>query len=203
VAEAVHLLKLKHVVITSVTRDDLPDGGAGHFVDTVNAIRSLNFDVKIEVLVPDFDGSLQSIQIVVNSGPDVINHNLEIVPSLYSLVRPRAEYRRSLKILQYVKQTNSEILTKSGLMLGLGEDKSEVLRVMGDLSDVKCDSITIGQYLPPSKSHYQLHRYVEPREFEEYRLHAKELGFSSVASGPLVRSSYNASTYYTAAITRS
>jgi lipoic acid synthetase len=203
IARAVHLLKLKHVVITSVTRDDLPDGGAEHFADTINAIRSLNSNVKIEVLIPDFNGSLKSLQTILKAGPDVINHNLETVPSLYSRIRPKAEYTRSLKLLQHVKQANGKIVTKSGLMLGLGEDKSEVLRVMRDLREVQCNSITIGQYLPPSKSHYRLDRYVELREFEEYGLRAKELGFSAVASGPLIRSSYDASTHYKVAMAAS
>lgn len=196
IAQAVYLLKLKHAVITSVTRDDLPDGGAQHYADTIGAIRSLGTDVKIEVLVPDYNGSVESLETVIAAEPDVINHNLETVPSLYSKVRPQAEYNRSLKLLQHVKQVNSKIVTKSGLMLGLGEDKAEVLCVMEDLRHVHCDSITIGQYLPPSPSHYQLNRYVEPPEFDEYRLIAEKLGFPVVAAGPLVRSSYDASVYY-------
>jgi len=197
VALAVSRLKLKHAVITSVTRDDLPDGGARHFARTVEAIRQANPQTTIEVLIPDFQGSLEALRIVIDSLPEVINHNLETVPRLYPEVRPKADYHRSLALLQSVKSmVKGRIVTKSGIMVGLGEEHDEVVAVLNDLRAVGCDSLTIGQYLSPSPKHYQLVRYVTPQEFGGYQSLAEEMGFSSVASGPFVRSSFNAAEMY-------
>ena len=202
VAQAVSALKLKHAVITSVTRDDLPDGGSEHFARTVEAIRQHNPEVSIEVLIPDFQGSPQAIEKVINSEPQVINHNLETVPSLYPEVRPEAEYHRSLDLLRMVKIANPRIVTKSGLMLGLGEQHSEVITVMEELCAAGCDCLTIGQYLPPSSKHRQLVRYVTPSEFKQYQRIGMEIGFGSVVSGPLVRSSFKAGEMYRQVIAR-
>jgi lipoic acid synthetase len=192
VARAVSKLKLNHVVITSVTRDDLPDGGATHFARTINAIRQPSANATIEVLIPDFAGSFSAIKTVVDIFPEVINHNVETVPRLYSEVRPKADFRRSLNLLQTVKQLNKNILTKSGLMVGLGEKNDEVVKVMEELRKVQCDFLTIGQYLAPSPKHHPVARYVTPEEFEEYKMLGEQIGFSYVASGPFVRSSFKA-----------
>jgi len=196
VAQVVSVLKLKHVVVTSVTRDDLPDGGAAHFVQTINAIRQANPQTTIEVLIPDFQGSIAALKTVINSFPEIINHNLETVLRLYSEVRPRADYQRSLELLKQVKENAPRIVTKSGLMLGMGEKHIEVVRVMKDLRRVGCDLLTLGQYLRPSINHYPVHRYVPPSEFEEYQAIALGMGFSGVASAPLVRSSFDAAGMY-------
>jgi len=196
VARVVANLNLKHVVVTSVTRDDLPDGGAAHFARTINAIRQTNPQTTIEVLIPDFEGSADALQIIVDSSPEVINHNVETVPRLYAEVRPKADYHRSLSLLRAVKSMNRKILTKSGLMLGLGEEQNEVIAVMEDLRAVCCDSLTIGQYLAPSSQHHPVTRYVTPREFKQYQSLGEGIGFSSVASGPFVRSSFNALEMY-------
>jgi lipoic acid synthetase len=196
VARAVSKLKLSYVVITSVTRDDLPDGGAMHFVRTINAIRQASSNVTIEVLIPDFAGSLAAIKVVVDTFPEVINHNVETVPRLYSEVRPKADYCRSLNLLQTVKQLNKKILTKSGIMVGLGEKHDEVVKVMEGLRKVRCDFLTIGQYLAPSPKHHPVARYVTPQEFEEYKMLGEKIGFSYVASGPFVRSSFKAVEMY-------
>lgn len=185
-------MKLSHVVITSVTRDDLPDGGAAHFAAVVLALRDLNPETTIEVLVPDFKGCEDSVRTVVNAEPDVFNHNAETVPSLYSKVRPQADYKVSLDVLRRAKELRPSMLTKSGLMLGLGERKEEVESVMSDLLNVGCDILTIGQYLRPSPEHLPVVEFVEPAEFERYRALGKRMGFRAVASGPFVRSSYNA-----------
>lgn len=190
VAEAVKELNLKHVVITSVTRDDLPDGGAGHFAGVIAEIRKLCEKVAIEVLIPDFKGSTEALNMVVEAEPDIINHNVETVPRLYDEVRPMAEYRRSLMLLAKVKKMNGDIYTKSGIMLGLGETDDEVLKVMRDLRWVGCDFLTIGQYLAPSVNHHPVVEYITPQIFELYREIAVEMGFKHVASAPLVRSSY-------------
>lgn len=192
VARAVGKLKLKHVVVTSVTRDDLPDGGAAHFARTINAIRQTNPQTTVEVLIPDFEGSPDALKTVVDSSPDVINHNVETVPRLYTEVRPKADYHRSLNLLRAVKSMDGKILTKSGLMLGLGEEHNEVVAVMGDLRAVWCDSLTIGQYLAPSSRYHPVIRYVTPQEFEEYKSLGERMGFGYVASGPFVRSSFRA-----------
>jgi lipoyl synthase len=192
VARAVRELGLTYAVITSVTRDDLPDGGAGHFADTIRALKGENPGVKIEVLIPDFLGQPSSLRKVVEAQPEVINHNVETVPRLYPAVRPQADYGRSLEVLKAVKEMNSRVLTKSGLMVGLGEEKEEVLQVFRDLRRLHCDLLTVGQYLAPSIRHHPVAAYIEPDLFEEYRKRGLDLGFRHVASGPLVRSSYRA-----------
>jgi lipoic acid synthetase len=200
VDEASARLELKHVVITSVTRDDLPDGGAGHFAKTIRAVRTRLPQTTIEVLTPDFGGNEAAIDTVLSAGPDVFNHNIETVPRLYSQVRPQAEYARSLDVLAYANRVmrgrkhrdHGTGLTKSGLMVGLGETNDEIRDVMRDLRDVGCDILTIGQYLAPSSEHVPIARFVEPDEFDAMRTEALEMGFSAVAAGPFVRSSYRA-----------
>ena len=192
IVEAVKKLGLRHVVITSVTRDDLPDGGAYQFAEVIEAIRSYDPGITAEVLIPDFQGSLSALEVVVASRPAIINHNLETVPRLYPRVRPQAGYQRSLQLLKNVKFIDRELLTKSGLMLGLGEKRAEVIRVMEDLREVDCDFLTIGQYLRPSINHHQVVRFVSPLEFEEYKDIAVTMGFKGVASAPYVRSSFQA-----------
>lgn len=192
VAEGVKALGLRHAVITSVTRDDLPDGGAGHFASTIAQMRSTCTGTTIEVLIPDFGGSESSLGAVVQAGPDIINHNIETVPRLYPEVRPMAHYKRSLDILSRIKEMNEAIFTKSGIMLGLGEERYEVERAMQDLRNVQCDFLTIGQYLAPSKLHHPVVEYIHPDVFEQYRKLACEMGFRYTASAPLVRSSYMA-----------
>ena len=192
IARAAAELGLKHVVITSVTRDDLPDGGAAHFAETVGALKKNEAQVIVEVLIPDFQGSLRALETVAHSGPDIINHNLETVPRLYPEVRPQADYRRSLHLLQMVKEIDPGKVSKSGLMLGLGEERQEVLRAMADLREVSCDLLTLGQYLQPSGKHHPVVRYIPPEEFEELQHRGEELGFQGVFSAPLVRSSFHA-----------
>lgn len=192
VAKATKELGLKHVVITSVTRDDLPDGGAGHFAKVVNAIKAKDDKIVVEVLIPDLKGEKEAIKTIVESKPEIINHNIETVPRLYKGVRPMAIYERSLDVLKQVKEMDKSIFTKSGIMVGLGETEDEVIEVMKDLRNVDCDFLTIGQYLAPSKKHHPVIEYVTPETFEKYKVKAEELGFSFVASSPLVRSSYNA-----------
>jgi len=192
IVDAVNKLGLRYVVITSVTRDDLPDGGASQFAQTITAIHNYEPDIRVEVLIPDFGGSLTALQTVMDAHPAVLNHNVETVPRLYPEVRPRAEYQRSLELLKQSKLLGNGILTKSGFMLGLGESRQEVIEVMADLREAGCDVLTIGQYLQPSLKHYKLVRYVPPEEFEEYANIGKQLGFRQVISGPLVRSSFHA-----------
>lgn len=192
VAQAVSELKLKHVVITSVTRDDLPDGGAGHFAEVVENIRKLDDRVIIEVLIPDFKGNADALLKVVNSRPDVINHNVETVLRLYPSVRPMAVYERSLRLLSAVKEINKGIYSKSGIMVGLGETEAEVEEVFHDLRSVSCDILTVGQYLAPSFRHHPVVEYIHPDIFEKYKKIALDMGFMHVASAPLVRSSYQA-----------
>ncbi|NTW70794.1 MAG: lipoyl synthase [Eubacteriaceae bacterium] len=192
IAKAVEMMKMKHVVITSVTRDDLADGGSGHFAKVIGEIKKLDSDVIIEVLIPDFQGDYDALKKVVEAKPHIINHNLETVPVLYHEVRPMAIYERSLELLKRVKEMDPSIYTKSGIMLGLGEKKEQVLEVMKDLKAVDCDFLTIGQYLRPSKEHHDVVEYIHPEVFEEYRLIAVDMGFKYVASSPFVRSSYNA-----------
>ena len=192
-AEAVAEMKLKYVVVTSVDRDDLKDSGAGHFADCISELRAHNPNTRVEVLVPDFRGRMEiALEILSNFPPDVFNHNLETVPRLYKKARPGADYQWSLALLKQYKQLNPSVLTKSGLMLGLGETLDEVREVMRDMRDHDVDMVTLGQYLQPSRDHLALERYVHPDEFAELARDAKELGFSHVASGPLVRSSYHA-----------
>lgn len=192
VAEAALRLGLRHVVVTSVTRDDLPDGGAYHFARTIQAIRRANPDATIEVLTPDFKGDPRAIDIVIEAHPDIFNHNVETIPRLYRRVRPQADYERSLYMLEYVKKNGDGIYTKSGLMVGLGETKDEVIEVMKDLRGVGCDIITIGQYLQPTPHHIEIAEFVTPLRFKEYEEIGYELGFMYVASGPFVRSSFHA-----------
>jgi lipoic acid synthetase len=190
VADAVSALKLSYAVITSVTRDDLTDGGASLFANTVQAIRAKSPGCRIEVLIPDFHGSGPSLKIVLHSDPDVLNHNLETTPELYSRVRPQADFRRSLELLSRAKIFGA--VTKTGLMLGLGESDEGVRGVLGQLRSVGCDMLTLGQYLQPSKNHLPVEKYYHPDEFEALRDEAVSMGFRHVVSGPLVRSSYHA-----------
>jgi lipoic acid synthetase len=192
VAQAVIKLGLKHAVITSVTRDDLEDGGASHFAAVITEIRKLDNKVVVEVLIPDFQGILAALKKVIDAKPHILNHNIETVPRLYKEVRPMAIYERSLKFLNDSKLLDNTILTKSGIMVGLGEEKYEVFEAMQDLRKNQCDLLTIGQYLSPSNKHHPVIEYVHPDVFEEYKLKALDMGFRHVASGPLVRSSYQA-----------
>jgi len=192
VAMATKELNLKHVVITSVDRDDLEDGGANHFVNVIEETKKHNLNTTIEVLTPDFLRKGDAYKKVVNANPDVFNHNVETVPSLYRKVRPGSRYYASIDLLKIVKQINSKIFTKSGIMMGLGETKEEVLQVMDDLLFAKVDFLTIGQYLQPTIKHYPLNRYVHPDEFQELKELALSKGFLIVASSPLTRSSYHA-----------
>jgi lipoic acid synthetase len=195
VAEGVARLGLRHVVVTSVDRDDLPDGGAAHFAATARAIKATLPDCRIEVLVPDFKGRSASVVEVAEAPIDVFNHNLETVPRLYPTVRAGARYDRSLGVLREAKAIRAGFLTKAGLMLGLGEQETELLSVFTDLRAVDCDVLTLGQYLRPSPEHLAVERYVHPDEFAELRERALALGFRHVEAGPLVRSSYHAWTH--------
>jgi lipoic acid synthetase len=191
VAEAAHRLGLRHVVITSVTRDDLPDGGADHFYRCVLAVRART-GAAVEVLTPDFLGDFHAIGRVLEAQPEVYNHNMETIPRLYKKVRGRADYQRSLDLLSYVKRRSPETITKSGLMLGLGETTEEVLDVLADLRAIHCDTLTLGQYLAPTLKHIPVVRFVPPVEFETLGALARSMRFVHVASGPFVRSSYHA-----------
>ena len=193
IAEAVNELGLEHVVITSVDRDDLIDGGANHFTNVIKGIRKLNDNCTIEVLTPDFHKKPEALSILSNNLPDVFNHNLETVPRLYLSIRPGSRYFVSLKLLADIKKLNPNIFTKSGLMVGLGETKEEIYQVMDDLRAADVDFITIGQYLPPTTKHAKLEKFITPKEFEEYKQMAIAKGFLMVASSPLTRSSYHAS----------
>ncbi len=192
VADAVAKLGLNHVVITSVDRDDLDDGGAGHFADVIGAIRNRSPATTIEVLTPDFLRKDGALEVVVAAKPDVFNHNLETVPSLYLTVRPGARYFHSLRILQQVKELDPSMFTKSGLMVGLGEKRLEVLQVMDDMRAADIDFLTIGQYLQPTRKHHQLDRFVTPDEFKSFETNAYSKGFLLVSSSPLTRSSHHA-----------
>jgi lipoyl synthase len=192
VASAVARLGLRHVVVTSVNRDDLPDGGAAHFAQTVRALKEAIPECRVEVLVPDFKGREESVDEVVDAPIDVFNHNLETVPQLYARVRAGARYDRSLAVLGRARHRRPELITKTGLMLGLGEQEPELTSVFGDLRAVGCDILTLGQYLRPSVAHLAVERYVPPEEFDALRDRALALGFRHVEAGPLVRSSYHA-----------
>ena len=192
IANAVYKLNLRHVVITSVDRDDLSDGGSNHFKETIEITRKKNPETTIEVLTPDFLRKGDAYKKVLEANPDVFNHNIETVPSLYLKVRPGARYFSSLELLKNAKQYNKNVFTKSGLMVGLGEKKEEILQVMDDLRSADVDFITIGQYLQPSKKHHPLERYYHPDEFNELEIIAKSKGFLLVSSSPLTRSSYHA-----------
>jgi lipoic acid synthetase len=191
VAEAAHRLGLRHVVLTSVTRDDLADGGAAHFYRCILAVRARTGAV-VEVLTPDFLGDTAAIDRVLEATPEVYNHNMETVPRLYQKIRGRADYRRSLNLLAHVKRRALGIVTKSGLMLGLGETTEELLNVLADLRDVDCDTLTLGQYLAPTLKHIRVARWIPPAEFDYLAQLARTMGFKQVASGPYVRSSYHA-----------
>ena len=192
VAESARALGLKHVVVTSVNRDELPDGGSRHFAETIGWLRALLPDSIIEVLTPDFLGNKANVQTVMDAKPHVFNHNIETVPRLYRQVRPQARYARSLQLLQYVKAESPEIYTKSGLMVGLGETKDEVVALLEDLKAHDVDAVTIGQYLKPGKKYLDVVEYVHPDQFAEYKRIGEAMGFLFVASGPFIRSSYNA-----------
>jgi lipoyl synthase len=192
VALVVKDLGLDHIVVTSVNRDDLPDGGAAHFAQTVFWIKQFNPSTRVELLVPDFAGNLQSLETVVNSGIQILNHNIETVPRLYGKVRPGHSYEGSLNLLMAAKMQRPDMLTKSGFMLGVGETTQEVLATLQDLRDHEVDIVTIGQYLQPSPRQLRVERYVTPEEFQEFKAEAELLGFRHVESGPLVRSSYHA-----------
>ncbi len=191
-AEAVAQMGLKHVVVTSVDRDDLPDGGARHFANTIRAIRAMSPDTTIEILTPDFQRKPGAIEIVVEAKPDVFNHNVETVAKLYRTIRPGARLFASLNLLWKVKQLDPSIFTKSGLMVGLGEEKDDVIQLMDDMRAADVDFITIGQYLQPTPKHAQVQRFVTPAEFDFYKRNAQAKGFLMVASSPLTRSSYHA-----------
>lgn len=196
VAAAVKKLRLKHAVITSVNRDELKDGGSSIFAETIKAIKRNVLACRVEVLIPDFKGCKQSLKTVLDAEPDILNHNIETVPGLYKDVRPQADYKQSLEVIRYSKEYGA--VTKSGLMVGIGETFEEVLQVMHDLKESGCDIVTIGQYLQPTKNHLPVDRYVTPDEFAEYKRYGSRLaglGFRHVESGPLVRSSYHAASY--------
>lgn len=192
IADAVKKLDLNYVVVTSVTRDDLLDGGAEHFSNVIKEVRNLTPNVKIEVLTPDFKGVEASIDTVINAKPDVFNHNIETVPSLYKKARPQANYECSLRFLEYIKEKSPNILTKTGLMVGLGETKEELIKIFEDLVRIKCDIVTIGQYIAPTKEHLEVVRFYEPNEYDELATIAQKLGIKHTFFSPLTRSSYKA-----------
>ena len=196
VAEVAHQMGLKYVVVTSVTRDDVADGGASLFARTITEIRRKMADACVEVLIPDFQGNRAALHTVLEARPDVLNHNIETVPRLYPRVRPQAEYRRSLDIIRWAHEFDSALPTKSGLMLGLGEKDIEVEETLTNLQTAGCRILTLGQYLQPSKNHLPVERYIPPEEFDAWRQKAVKIGFAEVASGPFVRSSYHAKELY-------
>lgn len=191
VAQAVKDLGLKYAVITSVTRDDLPDGGANHFAKCINEIRKISPNTKIEILTPDFKGNEESLNTIIKAHPDVFNHNIETARDIFKIARPQGNYDTSLGVLKYVKE-NSDIKTKSGFMIGLGEDIEQIKQTITDLYSVNCDILTIGQYIQPSKEHLPVEKYYNPEEYEELKDIAKNIGIKYFQIGPLVRSSYNA-----------
>lgn len=191
VAKAVADLGLKYAVITSVTRDDLPDGGAGHFARCIEEIRKISPTTKIEILTPDFKGEKEALDIIIKAHPDVFNHNIETVEAVFKTARPQGNYRTSLEVLKYIKE-NSDIKTKSGLMIGLGETFDQIEATFNDLREVGCDILTVGQYIQPSKQHLEVAKYYSLEEYEELKALARKCGFNNFQIGPLVRSSYNA-----------
>ncbi len=191
-AQAAQAMQLNYVVLTSVTRDDLPDGGAGVFAETIRQLRKVLPNAAVEVLTPDFKGKPEVVDIVLDAQPDVFNHNVETVERLQSLIRPAAGYERSLSVLQHAARTRPDHMVKSGIMLGLGETDVEVIRTLSDMLDVGVDLVTLGQYLQPTRNHLPVHRYVSPDEFQKLSDTALKMGFKGVASGPMVRSSYRA-----------
>ncbi len=192
IAKAVASMGIKHSVITSVTRDDLPNGGAEQFAAVIRAIRELSGDTTVEVLIPDLKGSKAALQIVLEAEPDVLNHNIETVKRLYTEVRPEANYDRSLRLLQRAKEIQPDVITKTGIMVGLGETEQEVFELMNDVRSTECDLITIGQYMWPTSGHIPVYEYISQEQFDRYREAGQKKGFLYVASGPLVRSSYRA-----------
>ena len=192
IAKAVDELGLKYVVVTSVTRDDLDDQGASHFANVIREVRKISSGVRIEVLTPDFQGDENCINTVLDAFPDVFNHNIETVPSMYKKARPQASYERSLRVLEYAKMYSQKTLTKTGLMVGLGETKEELISVFKDLKRINCDIVTIGQYIQPSKQHLEVEKFYEPSEYEELTAAAKEIGIKHTFFSPLTRSSYKA-----------
>lgn len=195
VAEAAKKLALKYVVVTSVTRDDLPDGGAGYFAKTISELRSSIPDIKIEVLIPDFKGKEEHLKTVIGAKPNVLNHNVEMVPRLYGGIRPRSNYYTSINLLKIAKKIDGKAVTKSGFMVGIGEKEDEIFGLMKELKDADCDIITIGQYIAPSQEHTKVVEYVQPEKFDKYRDFGLSLGIKKVISGPFVRSSYIAGSY--------
>lgn len=191
IAKAVKDLGLKYAVITSVTRDDLPDGGAEHFAKCIEEIRKISPDTKIEILTPDFKGNIESLNTIIQAHPDVFNHNIEAVRGIFKTVRPQGNYDVSLSVLKYIKE-NSDIKTKSGLIIGLGENFEQIKETFEDLYNVGCDILTVGQYIQPSKEHYPVGKYYKPEEYEELKKLATSVGIKHSQIGPLVRSSYNA-----------
>ena len=191
-AEAVRRMQLNHVVITSVNRDDLPDGGASQFVHCINAIHKTSPHTTIEVLIPDLCGNWQALEIILQSQPEVLNHNTETISRLYSRVRPQGNYKRTMELLQRSRQISTSIYTKSGIMVGLGETDTEIRQVMEDLRAADCDILTIGQYLQPSRKHLQVSNFVTPEQFAAWQTFGENLGFLQVVSSPLTRSSYHA-----------
>jgi lipoate synthase len=192
VANAVKTIGLKHVVITSVDRDDLPDGGASHFAKVIKKVREINPGITIEVLIPDFKGSIESLKMVLDANPEVVNHNIETVKELYKIVRPQGNYERSLKLLKSIKEISPKTISKSGFMVGLGETKEQIISLMEDLHKNNVEILTIGQYLQPSKNHLPVYRYYSEEEFKEFEEIGYKIGFKFVFSGILVRSSFNA-----------
>jgi len=192
VAESVKQLGLKYAVVTSVTRDDLGDGGAGVFYETVKEIKKLNTDCRVEVLVPDFKGSKSALEKVVSAGSDVVNHNIEVVEELFPTIRPEGDYKISLDVLKNIKKIDKDMKSKSGFIVGLGEDKEQIVKTMKDLREADVDFLTIGQYLQPTREHAEIKRYYTPEEFKEFKEIAMDMDFKHVESSPLVRSSYHA-----------
>ncbi|MEH1842611.1 MAG: lipoyl synthase [Nostoc sp.] len=191
-AEAVRRMKLNHVVITSVNRDDLPDGGASQFIACINAVRTVSPNTTIEVLIPDLCGNWNALELILQAAPEVLNHNIETVPRLYRRVRPQGNYDRTLELLHRSRQVSPNTYTKSGIMVGLGETDAEIRQVMQDLRAVDCDILTIGQYLQPSQKHLQVNEFINPEQFAAWKAFGKEIGFLQVVSSPLTRSSYHA-----------
>jgi len=200
ISKAVTILNLDHVVLTSVTRDDLPDGGASQFTKTIRVVRKENPKVTLEVLIPDFNGSQEALYSVLDEKPDVLNHNLETIPRLYPKVRPQADYQRSLKLLRRAKDYQTHSFTKSGLMVGLGENREEIVAVMENLRNVDCNFLTIGQYLRPSFNHHPIIRHVSQEEFESYKEIGERMGFKAVFSSRFVRSSFMAGKFFKKAL---
>lgn len=196
VAKAAKAMHLDYVVVTSVTRDDLNDGGASLFAETIREIKKANSDTRVEVLIPDFQGNGDQLHIVLDAEPAVLNHNIETVRSLYSTIRPEADYDQSLNLLSESKQCAPEIPTKSGMMLGLGETDKEIEKTLYDLIEAGCSMVTLGQYLQPTKFHIPVDRFIHPDDFQKWKEKAHKIGFTAVASGPLVRSSYHAKKLY-------